>query len=211
MEQVSNLLMIKESFEKYGSDRLDDNSLISIILGEKVYNTLKNNGLNTLFKIDMKSDDELRDIGISKDNILKIKALISLCRRGTKIETVKKLDDPGIIAGLCNDLVNLDQEILRVICVNNHLQMIYQEDVFKGGLNESIVHPREILKVALKCSASCFFIIHNHPSGDTTPSKHDLNITELIKEAGKILKINLLDHIIVGKKGFISFKEKGLI
>ena len=111
MEQVSNVLMIKESFEKYGSDRLDDSSLISIILGEKVYNTLKNNGLNTLFKIDMKSDKELIDIGISKSNIVKIKALISLCRRGTKTETVKKLDDPVIIAGLCNDLVNLDQEV----------------------------------------------------------------------------------------------------
>lgn len=203
--------MFKESFEKYGSDSLDDSCLISIILGEEVYNVLKNNGLNTLFKIDIKSDDELRDIGISKDNILRIKALISLCRRGTRIETVKKLDDASIIAGLCNDLVNLDQEILRVICVNKHLQMIYQEDVYKGSLDESIVHPREVLKVALKCSAYYFFIVHNHPAGDLNPSKADILITDLIKESGKILKINLLDHIIVSKKGYISFKEKDLI
>lgn len=203
--------IIMETFTKYGGDKLDDTSLISLILGEKVANILNNNGLNTLFKIDMKSDKEFKDMGIGKTSILKIKALISLCKRGTKINTTEKLDSPKKVTDLCEDLTRLDQEILRLICVNTKNEIIHQEDVFKGSLNLSIVHPREILKVAIQCSACNIIIVHNHPSGDPTPSKEDINITLRIKEASKIVGIELLDHIIVGKKGFISLKEKGII
>lgn len=203
--------IIMETFVKYGGEKLDDTSLISLILGEKVANILKNNELNTLFKIDMKSDKEFKDMGIGKTSILKIKALISLCKRGTKINTTEKINSPDIVANLCEDLARLDQEVLRLICVNTKNEIIHQEDVFKGGLNSSIVHPREVLKIAIQCSACNIIIVHNHPSGDPTPSKEDINITLRIKEASKIVGIELLDHIIVGKKGFISFKQKGII
>ena len=78
-------------------------------------------------------------------------------------------------------------------------------------MNSSIVHPREIFKQAIKRNSASIIICHNHPSGDPTPSKEDINVTLRIKECGKIIGIELLDHIIIGKNKFVSFKETGQI
>ncbi|MDZ5016734.1 DNA repair protein RadC, partial [Clostridium perfringens] len=101
--------------------------------------------------------------------------------------------------------------VLKLIMLDTKNNIIGIKDVFKGSLNASIVHPREVFKEALKKSSSSIIVCHNHPSGDPTPSKEDINITVRLKECGRIMGIDLLDHIIIGKEKFISLKEKGII
>jgi DNA repair protein RadC len=84
------------------------------------------------------------------------------------------------------------------------------DEVSVGSLNQSIVHPRELFKTALLSSAAAIILVHNHPSGDPTPSREDIEITRRLKEAGEILGVKLLDHIIVGSS-YLSFTERGLL
>ena len=109
------------------------------------------------------------------------------------------------------EMVFLKQEVLKLIMLDTKNNVIGIKDVFKGSLNSSIVHPREIFKEALKKSSASIIICHNHPSGDPTPSKEDINITIRLKECGKIIGIDLLDHLIIGKNKYISLKQKGII
>ena len=109
------------------------------------------------------------------------------------------------------EMTDYNQEILKLIVLNTKNGIIKIKDVFKGTLDSSIVHPREIYAEALKSGGASIVICHNHPSGDPSPSREDINITLRIKECGKILGINLLDHIIIGNKKYISLKEKGII
>ena len=109
-------------------------------------------------------------------------------------------------------LVDSDREKLVLICLDNKNQPTSINTVSIGSLNSSIVHPREVFKVAILSNSATIIIYHNHPSGDITPSKEDINITKRLKEAGKILGIELIDHIIVGSSNdYYSFKEKGEI
>ena len=95
--------------------------------------------------------------------------------------------------------------------LDNKKNIVDKKLLFVGTINGSVVHPREIFKYAYLNSASFIVCIHNHPSGDPTPSKEDINVTLRIKECGKIIGIELLDHIIIGKNKFVSFKETGQI
>ena len=110
-----------------------------------------------------------------------------------------------------NEMQNLPQEVLKLIILNTKNVVISIKEVFKGSLNSSIVHPREIFSEALKKNAASIIICHNHPSGDPTPSKEDINITLRIKECGKIIGIELLDHVIIGNGNYASMKEKSII
>lgn len=124
----------------------------------------------------------------------------------------RKISSPKDIANLLmSEMVILKQEVLKLIMLDTKNNIIGIKDIFKGSLNTSIVHPREIFKEALKKSSSSIIICHNHPSGDPTPSKEDINITLRLKECSKIMGIDLLDHLIIGKDKFISLKEKGII
>lgn len=111
-----------------------------------------------------------------------------------------------------NIIGDMDREALAVITldVKNHPTSI--NVCSTGSLNSSIVHPREVFKTAILGNAASIIIGHNHPSGNPTPSNEDINITKRLKEAGKILGIEVLDHIIIGSfDNYISFKEKGLL
>jgi DNA repair protein RadC len=103
------------------------------------------------------------------------------------------------------------KEYFKVILLNTKNQIISIEDISIGSLNSSIVHPREIYNLAVKKSAAAVILVHNHPSGDPAPSREDMEVTKRVAEAGKILGINVLDHIIVGEGRYLSFKEKGFI
>lgn len=104
------------------------------------------------------------------------------------------------------------EEIMGLLVLNIKNRLIGAFEVSRGSLNSSIVHPREIYKRALLANAASIMVFHNHPSGDTTPSKEDINITERLAECGKVLGIELLDHIITGENDrFISLREKGVM
>ena len=123
-----------------------------------------------------------------------------------------KVSSPEDIAYLFEDSFFMEnQEIVRLISLNTKNIVISIKEIFKGGLNSSIVHPREIFKEALSMSAAAIILCHNHPSGDPTPSIEDVNITKRIKACGELMGIELLDHVILGKNKFISLKQKGII
>ena len=103
------------------------------------------------------------------------------------------------------------EENLMVLSLNTKNRVIHSEICSKGSLNSSIVHPREIFVSAIKNRAASIIIGHNHPSQDPTPSNEDVNITNRLKECGKIIGIELLDHIIIGNGSFTSLKEKGVL
>ncbi len=88
---------------------------------------------------------------------------------------------------------------------------MHKKTVFIGSLNASIVHPREVYKEAIKRSAASIICIHNHPSGDPTPSREDIEVTRRLVECGRLVGIELLDHLIIGDKTYVSLKEKGYV
>jgi DNA repair protein RadC len=109
------------------------------------------------------------------------------------------------------DMRYLKKEYLKLVLLNTKNMVVSVKDVSIGSINSSIVHPREIFIEAIKYSCSSIVICHNHPSGDPSPSQEDINITKRIYEAGKIIGIELIDHIIIGDGKYISLKEKNII
>ncbi|MGJ0845007.1 MULTISPECIES: RadC family protein [Clostridium] len=104
-----------------------------------------------------------------------------------------------------------DREQFLVCCMDIKNQPTSINVVSIGTLNSSLVHPREVFKVAILANSASIIVAHNHPSGDPTPSEEDINITIRLKEAGKIIGIDILDHVIIGENKHISFKEKGIL
>lgn len=129
-----------------------------------------------------------------------------------------RMSNPDEVFALVGaDMQALSYESVRVILVNTRYCLIRHDEVFRGALNESISHPREILRKAIVHAAHAFILAHNHPSGDPTPSETDIRMTRRIREAADIMKIELLDHIIIGAPGghrslpYFSFKQAGLM
>lgn len=108
-------------------------------------------------------------------------------------------------------LEDLDREQFLVVCLDTKVQPTNMMCVSKGSLNASIVHPREVFKTAILSNAASILISHNHPSGHPEPSNEDAEITKRLQEAGQILGIKVLDHIIVGEDSYYSFKENSNI
>ncbi|SFC31445.1 RadC family protein [Clostridium uliginosum] len=213
----------KEKLLSYGAETLSNSELLAIILrtgtrGENVL-ALSNRLLSELEGLDGVLNASLNNItsikGIKEGKASQILALSELFKRFRTLKSTDKdvkITTPKDVAMvLIGEMCELKQEILKVIFLNTKNIIIGTKDVFKGSLNTSIVHPREIFKQAINMSSAKIIIAHNHPSGDPTPSKEDVNITLRIKECGNIMGIELLDHIIIGKDSFISLKEKGLV
>lgn len=124
----------------------------------------------------------------------------------------KKVSSPKDVYELMKDyLKGADREYLVLLSLDMKNNINSINTVSIRSLNSSIVHPREIFKTAILSNAASIILIHNHPSGDTTPSKEDINITYRIKESGKILGIELLDHVILGDNSYSSLKEKSIL
>ena len=156
--------------------------------------------------------------GLTADKALLLAAAFELGRRVAR-ETIAKLrvDSPEIVCQLlAQDLRTLNRESLRALLLDTKFQLIRIEEISLGSLNESVAHPREIYRPALIHSAYAIIMVHNHPSGDPTPSKADKLLTKKLVEVGETLQIALADHIIIGgmqagKPSYYSFKEAGVI
>lgn len=110
-----------------------------------------------------------------------------------------------------NDMRFLSQEHFVCLYLNIKNQVIHRQTIFIGSLNASIVHPREVFKEALRRSAASIICFHNHPSVISSPSKEDIEVTKRLAECGKIMGIEILDHLIIGEKKFVSLREKGYL
>ncbi|MFT8363471.1 MAG: DNA repair protein RadC [Sporolactobacillus sp.] len=108
------------------------------------------------------------------------------------------------------DMRLLSQEHFVVLFLNTKNQVIHKTTIFVGSLNASIVHPREVFKEAVRRSAASIICFHNHPSGDPTPSREDGDVTRRLVSCGRMLGVDVLDHIVIGDRKFVSLKQKGL-
>lgn len=212
----------RERLYNYGSEYLSDEELISIILktGSKNY-SVKEVALKLLETVG--SIDKLKDIGISTlTNIegigivkaIELKAAIELGRRvyKSKIEDKIKLNNAISIYDYFKDVLgDKKQEYFYCVYLDTKGNYLGKKCLFIGTINNSLVHPREIFKEAYLLSANGIICIHNHPSGDVSPSKEDNLITMKIKEIGIIHGINLIDHVIIGNNCYYSFYDNGKI
>jgi DNA repair protein RadC len=162
---------------------------------------------------------ELRRIpGIGEAKALELVAAFGLGERLAR-ETLskQKLDSPELVSELVGpEMRRLRTESLRVILLDTRYRLLHIEEVSLGSLNESIAHPREIFRPALTYSAHAVIVVHNHPSGDASPSQTNHSLTRRLAEAAELLQIKLLDHIIIGapaegSPGYFSFKEAGVL
>jgi DNA repair protein RadC len=162
---------------------------------------------------------ELREIpGIGPTKALELVAAFGLGQRLAR-ETLskQKLDSPELVSELVGpEMRQLRIESLRVILLDTRYRLVHIEEVSLGSLNESIAHPREIFRPAITYQAHAVIVVHNHPSGDASPSQTDHSLTRRLAEAAELLQIKLLDHIIIGapvdgSPGYFSFKEAGVL
>ena len=129
----------------------------------------------------------------------------------------QKIDSPELVNELLGpELRRLRKESLRVILLDTRYHLIRVEEVSMGSVNESIAHPRDVFRPAVVSSAYAVIVVHNHPSGDASPSQADHSLTRRLAEAAELLQIKLLDHIIIGapadgSPGYFSFKEAGVL
>lgn len=169
-------------------------------------------GLRLLKDATVEEMTSIKGIGAAK--AIQILAAIELGRRISRLSyderyVIRSPEDGAKY--LMDDMRFLSQEHFVAIYLNTKNQVIHRKTVFIGSLNASIVHPREVFKEAIKRSAASVICAHNHPSGDPTPSREDIEVTKRLAECGRIIGIELLDHLIIGDQKFISLKEKGYV
>lgn len=211
-----------EKLEKFGAGVLSDAELIAIIiksgtqkersidLAQKVL-SLSKRGLAGIHQMSLK---ELESIsGIGRVKAIQIKAIAELSTRISKTSALQKIQigSPASVAGIyMEEMRYLEQEHLKLVLLDTKNNIICDHVVSVGTVNASLVNPREVLIYALKHGAVHMIILHNHPSGDPSPSREDISITKRILEASDIIGIKLLDHIIIGDGNYISLKERGI-
>ena len=211
----------RERLVKFGEQALSAQELLQIILGrgvagESVAITAQKllAQFGSLQKLTEASIEELSSIkGIGLAKATQIKATFEISRRiSTQVPSYKskELTDPKKVYRLIKSkLKDYHKEHFYIIVLNSRGYSIAEVSI--GSLNASIVHPREVFAEAIKNKAASVVFAHNHPSGDPEPSEDDLLLTKKLVESGKILGIEVIDHIIVSKDNFFSFKNKGII
>jgi len=159
------------------------------------------------------TEEELLTIkGIGKVKAKQIVAALKLARmQPTPMEDRFTIRSPEDAYTFLKDMQYLTQEHFVVLGLNTKNEVLFRETVFIGSLNASIVHPRETFKHLIRRSCASAIIAHNHPSGNPQPSREDLEVTKRLNEVGKIVGIEILDHIIVGQEQYTSLKEKGYL
>ena len=205
----------REKLKEKGAQALSDIELIAIILGsgnkEQDVMTLSSKIARLIAenkeKISLEMLSNVEGIGLAKAS--KILAGFELARRYIK-ESIKITDVKDVLP-LLNDIAGKQQEYFVCISLNGANEVIEKRIVTVGLLDKSQVHPREVFADVITDRAASVILSHNHPSGELKPSNSDLKIHEQLVEAGKILGIKVLDHIIISKKGYFSFQEEGLI
>ena len=210
----------RERLVKSGATSLSIPELLAIILrtgvkGISVFDLSKKlfdefgKSLINLMNANLKEIESVEGIGTVK--AVTLKASLELGKRlHEELQNVpKRLDNPRKVFEYCQDMRFLEKETVRVLCLDSKLHIITHADVSLGTTTSSLIHPRDVFRIAVRTNSSGIILVHNHPSGDFTPSLEDRKITEILKKAGEILGIELIDHIIVSKKGYYSFKRNG--
>lgn len=157
--------------------------------------------------------------GVGQTKAIQLKAAFTLGARLSRSEAESRsVETPQDVYSLLgNEMRLLDYESIRVISVNTRLKCLAVDEVSRGTMSESLFHPREAFRHALARQAYAVILVHNHPSGDPSPSSADRKVTEMMQQAGKVLQIQVLDHIIIGAprpgqpQAWFSFREQGVL
>jgi DNA repair protein RadC len=212
----------RERLVNDGPESLSTQELLAIILrtGTKNESVLQLSnqilkhfdGLRMLMNASIEEMISIKGIGVTK--AIQLIASFELGKRINRLQfedrySVKSPDDCAKY--MMDEMRFLQQEHFVCLYLNTKNQIIARETIFIGSLNASIVHPREVFKEAFRRSAASIICLHNHPSGDPTPSREDIDVTKRLVECGKIIGIELLDHIIIGEHKYVSLKEKGYV
>lgn len=212
----------RERLEQHGAESLTDSELLAIILrtGSRTLPVLELSRhilsvFGSLHTLKMATLDELRSInGIGKAKSIELKAVLELGKRLARSkQEVGELIVNSSIAGrlIQEELQDAYQEHLVAWYLNTKNYVIKKALIFKGSLNMSVAHPREIFREAVRISAARIIVGHNHPSGILDPSAADIQFTKRLQRCGELMGIELLDHIIVSSSGYISLSEEGYL
>ena len=217
VQEILEIDRPRERLLHLGAPSLSNTELVSLLLDDDIDLThrllSKFRSLRTLARCEPL---ELASVeALPMDKAIRLAITFELGRRASKEVLAKlKVDNPEVVCQLmAQDLRALTRESLRVLLLDTKYQLLRIEEISLGSLNESIAHPREIFRPALVHSAYAIILVHNHPSGDPTPSKADRELTRRIVEVGNLLAVKMLDHIIIGnfhadRPSYYSFREK---
>jgi len=224
-----NKMMIREESPQYrlchkGAEALKTSELLAIIIGE---GTKKTTAIQAAEELLLKFSGNLNRIAkatlreLSKDvtgiGPAKAMQLLAVFELGKRISSYCEEDKPSIHTPsdvarlLMNEMRFYKREVFKVLLLDTKNRLLKIETISSGILDASLVHPREVFYAAIQEMASSIILVHNHPSGNIIPSAQDIEITKTMIEAGKIMNIEVIDHIIIGEGKFLSLKEKKII
>lgn len=214
----------RERLIRFGADKLSSQELLALVIGRGVPQrsvmTIAQELITKFGSIQGISDATIEELshikGIGMAKATQLKAVFELGKRQelekeTLYESYDIRDPQGVVRAVRKTIKDKAKEHFKLILLNTRNKIIGLSTISMGTLNASLVHPREVFKDAIRHSASSVVVAHNHPSGNPEPSEEDLKITRRLVESGKILGIEVFDHIIIGKNAFISLKTKGLL
>lgn len=207
-----------EKLERYGEKALSNAELIAIIIksgtkgesslsiAQKILSLEKDGKNNLRFLQNLSIEDFMKIKGIGKVKAIQLKAIGELTKRMSKPLDISKIqiNTPSNVAELLEEMKYEKREIVKTIILNSKNIIMKIVDVCFGGTNSAILKPKDVLQEAIKIGAPKIILVHNHPSGDPTPSQSDLDFTNRIYEAASLMGIELLDHIVIGDYGFRS-------
>lgn len=213
----------REKLLEYGPSKLSNSELLAILLstgtkdtssiglGERILSH-RGDGLRFLTDCTIEELKEIKGIGLAKAS--QLIAAVELGKRialSAKVNNYRIKSPEDVKELLMEEMRYLKKEYFSILLLNTKNEVISIENISIGSLNASIVHPREVFSRAIKRNSASVILAHNHPSGDPSPSQEDIQITRRLKEAGAIIGIPVLDHVIIGDGTYISLKEKELI
>ena len=213
----------RERLQKFGAEALSTQEILALILGRGIagesvavtaqrllsqFGNAKGIGGASLEEL-----TQVKGIGLAKAS--QIKAAFELAKRmetpGESDKNLPVVKTPDEVASLMKgSLKDKKKEHFLVLLLDIRSQLIKSAEISVGSLDSSIVHPREVFKEALSASAASVIFVHNHPSGDPKPSEDDIKLTKRLAEVGEIMGIEVLDHVIIGNKKYLSLKREGL-
>jgi DNA repair protein RadC len=211
----------RERLQKFGAEALSAQELLALILGrgipgesvmvtsQRLLSTFGN--IKAISEASLEELAKVKGIGLAKAS--QIKAVFELAKRseeeiGEKI-SIKSSED--VVKLIRPKLKNKKKEYFLLLSLDSRNNLIRVSDISIGTLNANLIHPREVFKEAIQSLAVSMILVHNHPSGDATPSENDIEITKQLIEASKIIDIIILDHIIISSRDYKSMKDKELL
>ncbi|WP_297392327.1 DNA repair protein RadC [uncultured Peptoniphilus sp.] len=219
----------QEKLLKFGPNYLSNAELLALIIrtgsksghsaidtANKVLRSLKSendrNGLNSLKNATFANLMQVEGIGEAKAAMIIAAVQLGMRLSVSSYDSKIRVTSPSVAANyVLSDMSVLEEEHFRIITLNTKKEINFVREISKGTINMTLVHAREVFRAAISDNAHTIILLHNHPTGDPKPSKEDIDLTNTLVQASKIIGIDILDHIIIGDNKYFSFLEEGLI